>query len=143
MTLAALERNLELSVEQPVLRKRIFNIAIEVFQNIVRHSNTDDATFQIGHENGVYSIVSRNRIENSKIPSLKNALERINDLDHSGLTALYKEIIKTTKVSDHGGAGLGLVDMARKSGEKPEWEFVTMNEDVSFFILKIKILETF
>lgn len=142
------ERNLESSGEENGIKKRIFNVMVEALQNIVKHSdeakegadaNHHAAIFLIGHEKSQYSIMSGNPVKNANIPALKNALERINSLDKDGLKELYKEIIKNTTISDKGGAGLGFVDMARKSGEKLEWSFVPMDNDFSFFCLKVNI----
>jgi hypothetical protein len=146
--LSMTERNLESSGEESGIKKRIFNVMVEALQNIVKHSdegkegaeaNHHAAIFLIGHEKSQYSIMSGNPVKNVNIPSLKNALERINSLDKDGLKDLYKEIIKNTTISEKGGAGLGFVDMARKSGEKLEWAFVPMTEEFSFFCLKVNI----
>jgi hypothetical protein len=120
---------------------------VEALQNIVKHS--DDAKekdcthhaaiFLIGHERSQYSIMSGNPIRKENIPGLQKALERVNSLDKEGLKELYKEIIKNTTISEKGGAGLGFVDMARKSGEKLEWSFVDMDAEYSFFCLKVNI----
>jgi hypothetical protein len=141
------ERNLESSGEESGIKKKIFNVMVEALQNIVKHS--DDAKegetghhaaiFLIGHAQSQYSIMSGNPVKNENIPNLKAALERINSLDKDGLKELYKEIIKNTSLSEKGGAGLGFVDMARKSGEKLEWAFVPMNDEFSFFCLKVNI----
>jgi hypothetical protein len=71
--------------------------------------------------------------------SLQDKLDKINELDKEGLKNLYKEIIKNNKLSDKGGAGLGFVDMARKSGRKLEYEFEPINDSSSFFSLKTTI----
>ena len=71
------------------------------------------------------------------MPALKKTLEHINSLDKEGLKDLYKEIIKNTTISDKGGAGLGFVDMARKSGQKLLYEFPEMSPDYHFFCLKV------
>jgi hypothetical protein len=52
---------------------------------------------------------------------------------------MYKEIIKNTQISEKGGAGLGFVDMARKSGEKLEFTFSDMDAEYDFFCLKVNI----
>jgi hypothetical protein len=146
--LSMAERNLESSGEESGIKKKIFNVMVEALQNIVKHSdearengeaNHHAAIFLIGHEKSQYSIMSGNPVKNANIPALKNALERINGLDKEGLKELYKEIIKNTTISDKGGAGLGFVDMARKSGEKLEWAFVPMSDEFSFFCLKVNI----
>lgn len=146
--LSMAERNLESSGEESSIKKKIFNVMVEALQNIVKHSdeakesgevNHHAAIFLIGHEKSQYSIMSGNPVKNENLPALKNALERINSLDKDGLKELYKEIIKNTTISDKGGAGLGFVDMARKSGEKLEWAFVPMSDEFSFFCLKVNI----
>jgi len=145
--LSMAERNLESSGEESGIKKKIFNVMVEALQNIVKHSDdTKDgesihhaAIFLIGHEQCQYSIMSGNPVRKENVPPLKAALERINSLDKDGLKELYKEIIKNTTISDKGGAGLGFVDMARKSGEKLEWSFVDMNSEFSFFCLKVNI----
>ena len=141
------ERNLECAGEDSGIKKKIFNVMVEALQNIVKHSDDakegesahHSAIFLISHAQSQYSIMSGNPIKNENIPNLKCALERINSLDKDGLKELYKEIIKNTTLSEKGGAGLGFVDMARKSGEKLEWAFVPMNDDFSFFCLKVNI----
>lgn len=141
------ERNLESAGEESSIKKKIFNVMVEALQNIVKHSddtnsaetNHHAAIFLIGHERSQYSIMSGNPVKNVNLPSLKAALEHINSLDKDGLKDLYKEIITNTTISEKGGAGLGFVDMARKSGEKLEWTFVPMNDEYSFFCLKVNI----
>jgi len=142
------ERNLESAGEESTIKKKIFNVMVEALQNIVKHSddsredevtNHHAAIFLIGHERSQYSIMSGNPVKNVNLPALKGALEHINSLDKDGLKDLYKEIIKNTTISEKGGAGLGFVDMARKSGEKLEWAFIPMNDEYSFFCLKVNI----
>lgn len=143
------ERNLESSGEESTIKKKIFNVMVEALQNIVKHSDEarerdgevspHAAIFLIGHAHSKYSIMSGNRVKNENLPNLKKALERVNSLDKDGLKELYKEIIKNTTLSDKGGAGLGFVDMARKSGEKLEWAFVPVDHEYSFFCLKVNI----
>jgi hypothetical protein len=56
------------------------------------------------------------------------------------LKSLYKEIIKGgSGLTNKGGAGLGFVDMARKSGQKLEYEFEELGEGLSFFSLKTTV----
>lgn len=143
------ERNLESSGEESSIKKKIFNVMVEALQNIVKHSEEGKerdgevaphaAIFLIGHALSKYSIMSGNRIRNEHVSNLQSALERINSLDKDGLKELYKDIIKNTSLSEKGGAGLGFVDMARKSGEKLEWAFIPTDDQHSFFCLKVNI----
>lgn len=147
--LAMAERNLEVSGEESNIKKKIFNVMVEALQNIVKHSDEGkeragevsphSAIFLIGHEHGKYSIMSGNPVKNENVANLQAALERVNSLDKDGLRELYKEIIKSTTISEKGGAGLGFVDMARKSGEKLQWTFIPLDEQYSFFCLRVNI----
>lgn len=143
--LAMAERNLDSSGEESSIKRKVFNVMVEALQNIVKHSDeliegekrSHAAIFLIGREANRYSIMSGNPIRNSNVAQLKETLDKINGLDKDGLKDLYKEIIKNTTISDKGGAGLGFVDMARKSGNKLEFSFPQMSADYSFFSLKV------
>ena len=145
--LAMAERNLDTTGEDSSIRRKVFNVMVEALQNIVKHSDVlvDGATrnqsaiFLIGRDDSRYSVMSGNPIQKNNISRLKSTLEKINGLDKDGLKELYKEIIKNTTISEKGGAGLGFVDMARKSGEKLEYEFPDMNTDYAFFCLKVNV----
>jgi len=48
---------------------------------------------------------------------------------------LYKQQIKEGKLSEKGGAGLGFIDIAKKSGNKIEYQFKELTDDRFFFIV--------
>ena len=133
--LAMAERNIDSSGEESSIKRKVFNVMVESLQNIVKHSDelidgetrSHAAIFLICREQTRYTIMSGNPIRKSNIPKLKESLEKINALDKDGLKELYKDIIKNTTISEKGGAGLGFVDMARKSGSKLEFEFPEMS----------------
>jgi hypothetical protein len=145
--LSMAERNLDSSGEESSIKRKVFNVMVEALQNIVKHSDelvdgqtrSHAAIFLIGRESNRYCIMSGNPIRKENVAGLTASLEKINGLDKDGLKDLYKEIIKNTTISDKGGAGLGFVDMARKSGEKLEFSFPEMNSDYCFFCLKVNV----
>jgi len=145
--LSMAERNLDSSGEDSSIKRKVFNVMVEALQNIVKHSDelvdgqtrSHAAIFLIGKESNRYSIMSGNPVRKANVDKLKKNLEHINGLDKDGLKELYKEIIKNTTISEKGGAGLGFVDMARKSGGKLQFEFPEMNTDYCFFCLKVNV----
>jgi hypothetical protein len=145
--LAMAERNIDSSGEESNIKRKVFNVMVESLQNIVKHSDelvdgqtrSHAAIFLIGREANKYTIMSGNPIRKANIPNLQASLDKINALDKEGLKELYKEIIKNTTISEKGGAGLGFVDMARKSGGKLEFEFPEMSADYCFFSLKVNV----
>jgi hypothetical protein len=97
----------------------------------------------IGKDDDKYLITSGNPIQNDKVEMLNNKLDHINSLDKEGLKNYYKEVIKSNKgLSEKGGAGLGFIDMARKSGQKLQFDFEPMGNEYSFFSLKTVIRRT-
>jgi len=145
--LSMAERNLDSSGEDSSIKRKVFNVMVEALQNIVKHSDelvdgktrSHAAIFLIGKEANRYSIMSGNPVRKENVPKLQKTLDHINGLDKDGLKELYKEIIKNTTISEKGGAGLGFVDMARKSGGKLEFEFPEMNSEYCFFCLTVHV----
>ncbi|MCR6641836.1 MAG: SiaB family protein kinase [Sporocytophaga sp.] len=138
------ERNMDYTGEESNIKRKVFNVMVECLQNICKHADSvqekeKEAIFMIGKESDYYIITSGNYIINSDVPYLKSKLEKINSLDKDGLKVLYKDMISKSEISDKGGAGLGFVDIARKSGEKLEFEFEHVNDVYSFFSFKTKI----
>ncbi len=145
--LAMAERNMDAIGELGGVKRKVFSVMVECLQNIVKHSEElnekdedglkNNAIFMLGKQINEYIVTSGNPIRNAAIPSVQAKIERVNSLDKDGLKDLYKEIIKNTEISDKGGAGLGFADMARKSGEKLGYSFEPINDEYSFFALKI------
>ena len=63
----------------------------------------------------------------------------MNAMSAEQLRAFYQESLSVAELSEKGGAGLGILDMARKSKMPLEYEFVPIDEHYSFFILAIAI----
>lgn len=141
------ERSLQVSEEDPAITRKVFNVMVEALQNVVKHNAelneggvlTHTGIFLIGRESNGYAVMSGNPVLKKNIPALKENLDRINSLDKNGLKDLYKNIIQGTTLSEKGGAGLGFVYMARKSGEKLLFEFREMSEKYCFFCLKVNV----
>lgn len=140
------ESSLESIGETVKMRKKVYFIMVESLQNITRHQDpqtitTETSSFFIiqGVQNG-YFITSGNHVANSHVPHLRSRLEMVNSLDPANLKAYSQELLEAGALSQKGGAGLGLIEMARKSGNKLHFDFVKQTEDASFFYYQIKVL---
>jgi hypothetical protein len=141
------ELNLTLVDAENSIKKKVFNIMVECLQNIVKHTEevkeASDmkhiAIFMIGKENDDYVIKSGNAIRKERVDTLKDKLDQINSLDTEGLKELYKDVIKTVPFNQDKGAGLGLIDIARKSGKKLEYAFDYLDNDFAFFALQTSV----
>ena len=140
------ERGLESAGEDPAIKRKVFNVMVESLQNIVKHNDDpavdaggQRAIFLVGRESNRYTIMSGNPLHKKKVESLKQTLNRLNTLDKEGRKGLYKDIIKDATLSDKGGAGLGFVDMARKSCDKLAFDFPEMSDDYCLFCLAVNV----
>lgn len=143
--LAITELKLAQAGEEKKLRKRIFNILVECLQNIVNHSakgqhNEELASLLLlGKRHDYFFIVTGNRIDNSKIEPLKKRIEEINGWNHNEMRDIFSEKLDKSEFSDKGGAGLGLIDIYRKSGRQIEYEFDPVDDKTSFVSLHIEV----
>lgn len=121
--------------EHKTLQRRSGFLIAECFQNIIRHNDSkhSDSYFQIKNNKGVFSIVSGNRIPNENVPKLEEQLEDLNKLDSDQLKDAYRTILNNGDYSDKGGAGLGLIEMARRSKNKLGFHFVPIDDKFSYF----------
>jgi len=144
--LAFTERKLSSENLEDLVRKKIFNIMVEMLQNISKNavdnnSNQilDSPVFMIGESVQDYLLLSSNKILNANIPNLKNRLDEVNMLDSEGLKNLYKQVRLSSTFSKIGGAGIGIIDMARKSEKKLNYSFTDINDTDSMYTLLIKV----
>jgi hypothetical protein len=140
------ESNLDKSGEDSKIKKRVFTIMVEGLQNITRHQEMEESEelketgiFLIQDVANRYYITTGNPILKRNIPSLTEQLNKINSLDSDELKSYYKKVLNDNIISDKGGAGLGLIEMARKSGNKLVYDFVDLNDNYSYFYLNTEI----
>ena len=85
------------------------------------------------------NIITGNYIDNAKVESFKENIDKINGMTEEELKKHYRESLSNNELSHKGGAGLGMIDIARKSGHKLEYRFDQVNDNISFFSLIVKI----
>ena len=136
------------SKNRAAMKKKVSFLMAECFQNVIRHTDVDSGTrdmtgysgfFMTRNIDGNYYIASGNLIPNEDISSLQSKIDDVNNLSKQELKALYMNVLDTGGISAKGGAGLGLIDMARKSRKKLEIEFHEVNSSLTNFYLQIFI----
>lgn len=125
------------------LRKKVFNVLVETLQNLSRHLekqevvndlvNPRTAIIYIWMDDKGYHVATGNYILNENVAGLKDWLGNINSLQKDELRDFYKDTLDNTVISERGGAGLGFIDIARKSGNELTYEFAPVNDQYSFF----------
>jgi len=145
--LALAETNMNLLGEVSKTQKKVYFVMVESLQNITRHQDVgqdadNQAFFLLQNKNGKYGLASGNVIENEHIALVKERIDIINSFNTEELKEHYKKVLQTTELSDKGGAGLGLIEMARRSGNKLSYAFKPFNANQSFFYFKSKVSST-
>ena len=138
--------------EQSKLRKKIYNVLVESLQNLYHHVDRvpDDFEDQTSEKYGLvvvkkvdngYRIITGNFVLSENIEKLEEKIKRINRSTQEEIRELYKFILNHQRISAKGGGGLGLVDIARKTGNKLDYKFLNYNDKFSFFFLNILVTE--
>lgn len=138
------ENNMAKEEDDNSVQKKVFHVMVECLQNISKHADRPDedntskdgrGLFLVSKCDEEYNVTTGNVIKNDKIPGLRSMLDGINNLDKEGLKNKYKQQIRNGEISKEGGAGLGFIDIARKTGRKLIFDFLPLDEENSFFIL--------
>jgi len=140
--------------EQSKLRKKVYNVLVESLQNLYHHVDRVPEGFedQSAEKYGIvevrrvekgYKIMTGNFVKTSNVEKLEEKIKRINRSTHEEIKELYKFILNHQRISAKGGGGLGLVDIARKTGNKLDYTFRNYDDNYSFFCLNIFVNEEY
>ena len=130
-------------------RKKISYLITECFQNIIRHSDKKESglgkndvpeMFILRDRNTIHHLVTTNVVKNEYVKDLTEKLESLQNLNSVELKELYMYAFSNNITSARGGAGLGLIDMVRKSGVAPSFRFVDLGNGFSNFFMQVNVL---
>lgn len=129
-----------------ITRKRVYHAIIEILQNMARHSDeisekgkVGRGLFMIGKKRDKYFIITSNKIKNSQIEKVESSLQIINNASLEELNEMHHHQLKYGSLSQKGGAGLGLIDIARKTSKNILYNFIPINKQYSYFLMKVVI----
>lgn len=132
--------------EQLLVRKKVYFVMVECLQNITRHQEfADDPDFDqtglfiLRRSNNSYSVTSANLIKDDAIENLRTKIDIVNSKNAEELKEYARDVLSNGTFSNKGGAGLGLIEMARKAGSKFNYRFVPYKYGYSTFYLNIEI----
>lgn len=138
LLLTLLEKEMEFSDFSNVGRRRLFMFVLENLQNITRHADPGCDVMSLvvyTKTREGYTVTTGNVMSEDEVINLKENLENINRLDPERIRDVYREMLKDSDMSSKGGAGLGLIEMARKTGNKLDYDFIPLDSNRSYFIL--------
>jgi hypothetical protein len=137
-------RALELSLPKQTLKK-LFFISVETLQNMLIHGaklpdGASNNIFVISKREDNILIKSANLIAQAEIQKIRSHLELINGFeDEKSLKEFYINNLSNSQMSAKGGAGLGFITIAMKSGNKLKYEFHELDQEYSVFFMEVNI----
>lgn len=136
------KKKFNLSATNPAIAKKIYNLLVESIENISKHSlkeegNENTSLLLLCKSETTYTIITGNHILKSDIPELKGKLEKIAIQDQEELKNSYRKQILLQNKNDNN-AGLGLIDIAIRSGNKIKFDFKPVTSSASFCLLQIE-----
>lgn len=138
------DNKMELNEEDRITKKKVYHVLVETLQNLNKHSDwvsdkrhIGSGLFMIGKKDNTHYIITSNRVTLEKKAVLEEQIKIIKSANQDTLKEMYKTQLKDGKLSEKGGAGLGLIDIARKANM--DFYFIPLDKESALFILKAEI----
>lgn len=141
--LIVVEKKLNERNEKLRYTKKIYNVLVEVLQNIFHHGvknayNETFSIFSVSLYNNVYFIYCGNYIEDKLEPLLANKISAVNLMNADEVVEQYRKVLNNGIVSAKGGSGLGFLDMKRKTKNNIHFSFFPDSKH-TFFLIELNI----
>jgi hypothetical protein len=144
----ALKEHIESTPDCATAAMDVFSVYIEISQNIRHysarlgyHEPESTATVVIAESgDGHYVVSAGNVVEQADGEGLVDRVKRLSALDKTELKALYKEQLRQPRSEgSSSGAGLGLIEVARKSSAPLLCSLDRLEAGRAFFTLRATI----
>jgi hypothetical protein len=128
--------------------KKLFSIFVELSQNIMHYSS--ERVVIDGKEIGVgiilftendsnFTIYSGNLVDNQSVRFLTDKIDNLNALNEEQLKDKYSSSLHADRPIESKGAGLGLIEIARKASGKISYNKHKTNANNTFVTIKVQI----
>jgi hypothetical protein len=133
------ENKLNQTIFDSPIKTRVFSVMVECLQNITQQSkesvHAKSNLFMVGYAEHGYIVYSGNVIKKENVEELRTRILEINTMTEEELKEFYKYLIKNENLSGKSGFGLGLIHIARKTGNALDFDFEQIDTDHYFFSL--------
>ncbi|MGC1179123.1 MAG: SiaB family protein kinase [Methyloceanibacter sp.] len=134
--------------------RSVFAVFVEQMQNIIRYSAelaaqssaADSPLLEIrygivtiGQEGNEYVVQAGNLVAHKDVERLRGRLIKIRDMNKEELRALRKEQLRAAPEEGSKGAGLGIMEIARRASKPIEFDFTDVDDCYAFFTLKASV----
>ena len=124
--------------------RRIANVLIECLENVVRHGWVDDRGethlfLTLERTPLGYQIQAGNLVDLEMAAELRSRLVEVNGMSHEELRRRYVEVLCDGSITARGGAGLGLLSMAKKAQGPLDYQFDERAGGLFLFTLAVMV----
>ena len=124
--------------------RRIGSVLIESLQNVTRHGWIDekgqlDVSLTIELTPLGFQIQCGNLVDLEMAAELRSRLSEVNGLTHQEMRVRYVNALSQNELSQKGGAGLGLLSMAKKTNGPLDYHFKEIQEEMFLFTLAVMV----
>ncbi len=130
--------------EEIPVKKKLYKIMVECLENICRHAeyieNTNTPSiFYLSKTESYFYVVTGNYIKTADVERLKGNILALNGMNKDEVKQKYREVLSLRKLSEKGGAGVGIIDMVMKSESKLDFLFLPFDDTYTFYMLKVPV----
>ena len=125
----------------------VFSTYVEMTQNarnylVSRGISSGDAgaaTIVIARQGEKYVLTAGNTIRTDDVNELKTRIDRINATGADDLKKLIRQQLRTETVPGAFGAGIGLMEIARRASSGLAYSFHDVDKEYAFFTLTVTV----
>ena len=122
------------------------SVYVEMMNNMRMHSAKRASASQplgvlhLGVDNEMYYLQGSNAVETGKVEDIQIKLERMNSHIKTELRKFYKfRRRRENPNKDSEGAGLGMIEIAKRTTNPIDFDFKELGDGISFFTMLVKI----
>lgn len=123
-------------------RKRMMNVLVEGVENIHHHSldsHREAAFALLMRDTRGYRLAFGNAVPLAMAALITHRVGILNEMDEADLKEHYLKLLSNSARSEHGGAGLGLLTMARKSTKPITVRTAKLCPQAAFLTLELRV----
>ncbi len=140
--LQVLEADSRCQADAVVVRKRVVQVVLELLDNLARHAlgpHRDSSFILVVRDGYAFRIATGNVVPSATAVLLSHRIAIMNEMGQEDLREHYLKLLANNGRSVNGGAGLGLLTMARKVEGPLHCHSTPLGTSTAYFELRMQV----